>query len=251
MIRLVPPLVFFALALVAWELVVLCSGVHEIILPPPSSVARAALDLRGPLMEATTFTLIAATLGLVTALVLGSVSAALLSQSRWLRQGVFPFAVVLQTVPIVAIAPLVISWFGPGLVSIVTIAVVISMFPVIVQVTAGLLGVDPRLIDLFRLHAASRWQQFLKLHLPSAIPSLFTAARTSAGLATIGVVVGEFFAGFGGGAGLGTLILQWQSSTNTAALIAATLATTLVGVVLFMVVGFLERLVLPRLGGGV
>jgi NitT/TauT family transport system permease protein len=246
MTKALAPLVLLVLFLAGWELACRLFDIHPLLLPPPSAVARGAAARWPQLSEAMGYTLLAATAGLVASLGLGTAWAALLSQSAWLRRGVFPLAVVLQTVPIVAIAPLLLLWFGYGFASILLIALVMGIFPVVVQVTAGMLAIDPALNDFFRLHGASRWQRFTRLQLPSALPSLLTAAKTSAGLSTIGVVVGEFFAGSGGGQGLGTLIQRWEN--DTAPLIAATMATTIVGILLFSTVSLLERTILPRLG---
>lgn len=244
--KLLAPVLLLGILFLVWEFACRVLQVHPLLLPSPLAVAQAASDRWEPLTRSMGYTLQAASAGLLTSLVLGTAWAALLSQSAWLRQGTFPLAVVLQTVPIVAIAPLVLLWFGYGFNSILVIAVVMGIFPVVVQVTAGMMAVDPALTDFFRLHGASRWQRLSKLQFPAAIPSLMTAAKTSAGLSTIGVVVGEFFAGSGGGRGLGGLIQRWEN--NTAPLIAATLATTIVGLLLFASVSLVERWILSRWG---
>ena len=246
MSKLAAPMVLLVGLVLTWATACKVLNISPFLLPTPLAVAQAAADRWEPLTQAMGYTFKAAAAGLAASLLLGTLWAALLSQSAWLRQGTFPLAVVLQTVPIVAIAPLVLLWFGYGFRSILVIAIVMGIFPVVVQVTAGMLAVDPALTDLFRLHGATRWQHFAKLQFPAAIPSLMTAAKTSAGLSTIGVVVGEFFAGSGGGRGLGGLIQRWEN--NPAPLIAATVATTLVGLLLFAGVSLVEHQILPRWG---
>ena len=149
--------------------------------------------------------------------------------------------------PIVAVAPLVIAIFGYGMLSIVVVTTMISLFPIITSTTTGLTSVDPGLLDLFRLNQATRWQILWKLQLPGAIRYLLTGMKTSAGLAVVGAIVGEFFAGHGGGGqGLGYFILVSKSQMNTAHLFAGTLCSTLLGVFVFASISLVGRFLLRR-----
>ncbi|MCP4812646.1 MAG: ABC transporter permease subunit, partial [Planctomycetaceae bacterium] len=137
----------------------------------------------------------------------------------------------------VAIAPLVINWFGNGFQSIVVVTVVISLFPVITSVTVGLTSVDRGLRDLFEMNRASRWQTLLKLRMPHAVPYLVTGARTSSGLAVVGAIVGEFFAGYASDHyGLGYLVLQSSGQLRTDLLFATIISSALLGVMMFALV---------------
>lgn len=240
--------------LVLWQLVIALFSIHPIVLPSPSRVAAAAWQERTTLLVGFGVTGGAALLGLLTSIVLGTMVAIVFSQSRWIRSAFYPYVVFLQTVPIVAIAPLLITWFGYGFRTVVMVATIISLFPVISNVTAGLLSVDQNLRDLFRLSRASRWQTLIKLRIPFAISHLILGTRISAGLAVIGAIIGEFFVGNGatGYAGLGTLMTGWQNLARTDALMAVVLTSTLLGLMMIAVVNFCARVLLWRwtAGGG-
>jgi len=179
--------------------------------------------------------------------VLGSIIAMVFAQSTILRRAGYPYAIFLQTVPIVAIAPLMIAIFGQNLRSVVLIAVVISLFPIITNVTAGLMAVDPKLDELFLVLRASRWQRLLKLQIPTAVPYFVTGARTSSGLAIVGAIVGEFFAGYGQQAfGLGFLIQSNNDNLRTDKLFAAVLAAALLGILIFGVINLVSQWLLKR-----
>lgn len=229
-----PPLVLLALGLAAWEGAVRWFEIPGYLLPPPSAVAAAARRDAAQLLSAMRYTLVAAASGFGVSLVLGSLVAMAFAQSAWIRRAGFPYAVLLQTVPIVAIAPLVIATCGQNFGSVVLIAVIISLFPIITNVTAGLLAVDPRLEELFLVLRATRWQRLTKLQIPTAVPYLLTGAKTSSGLAMVGAVVGEFFAGYGQSEyGLGFLIQLSSGLLRTDKLFAAVLAAALLGVGIF------------------
>jgi NitT/TauT family transport system permease protein len=169
------------------------------------------------------------------------------SQSRWIRTSGYPYALFLQTVPIVAIAPLIVNYCGRGWHSIVITAGMLSLFPIISNGTAGLLSVDPDLLDYFRLNNASRWQMLWKLRLPSAVPALCNGAKTSCGLAVVGAIVGEYFVGYSSRTfGLGYLILYAVDLWNPKKLFAAVLASTVLTVTMFAIVSFLTGIVLSR-----
>lgn len=221
---------FFAL----WETAVAVFGIHPIVLPPPSRVAKVALAELPVLSKAFAITAAAALCGLFSSVIAGSLVAIAFSQSQLLRRALYPYVVFLQTVPIIAIAPLLITWSGYHWRTVVLVSVIISLFPIISNVTAGLISVDKNLRDLFRLSNATRWQTLVKLHIPYAVSHLVLGARVSAGLAVIGAIVGEFFVGNSGihSAGLGTIMTSWQHLARTDALIAAALTSTLLGLLI-------------------
>lgn len=231
---IVPPLVLLAIVLACWALLVRGLGLKPYLLPGPEVVLQVIVRDASKLGQALQFTGAAALGGLTASVVVGTLTAIVFSQSAWIRRGGYPYAIFLQTVPIVAIAPLIVHWCGRGFPSIVLTAFIISLFPMIANGTAGLLAIDPDLLDLFRLNKASRGQILWKLRLPNAVPALCTGARTSAGLAVVGAIVGEFFAGYGGKHfGLGYLILFSSDQARMADLFACVFASTALGVTIF------------------
>jgi NitT/TauT family transport system permease protein len=193
-------------------------------------------------------TLAGAVGGFVTSLVVGTLVGILFAQARWIRSSLYPYAIFLQTVPIVAIAPLIVLWFGAGFPSIVLVSFLLSVFPILSNVVTGLLRVDPALLELFALHRASRWQTLWKLRLPHSVPFLVAGAKVSAGLTVIGAIVGEFFAGYGAEhPGLGYLILQSAGQLKTELLFASVAASTLLGLLVFAATGGAAALILSRL----
>ena len=170
-----------------------------------------------------------------------------LASSKWLERALYPYTVFLQTVPIVAIAPLLVLWFGPGLRAVAVSAFIVSVFPVIANTLAGLRSVDPALRDLFRLYGASRSATLFKLELPAAVPEVVTGLRVASGLAVIGTIVGEFVAGFSeGSAGLGILVLSSYRQLRTDLLFAAVLTAAGLGLALFAAVNFIGTRLLRR-----
>ncbi len=236
-----------ATGVVVWYAIIHVFGLSKLLLPTPWQVLVAAVDQRGELLHATLSTTIAAAIGLVAAIGCGFVIAVAFSLSRQIRMAFFPYVVFLQTVPIVAIAPLLIIWSGYRFRTVVIITTIICLFPIINNVTAGLLAVDRELSDLFRLYGAGRIKKLLRLQIPGAVPDLMTGAKTSSGLAVIGAIVAEFFIGNGqNSVGLGALMQQWQARYQTDALIAAMFASMIVGLLLFGAVRLVSATILSR-----
>jgi len=243
----VPPLLFFLLVVAVWQLIVTWFDLPVYLLPGPWRVARAAAEGLPKIAEATAITAAAAACGFVASLLIGTLIGFLFAQSAAIRSSCYPYAIFLQTVPIVAIAPLIITWFDYGFHSVVIVAFIISLFPIITNATTGMLAVDPPMLDLFRLYDASRWQILTRLRLPNSVPYLVAGAKTSSGLAVVGAIVGEFFVGAGMDRfGLGFLIRQKLEQLRTAELFAAVLASTLLGVVIFAAVSLTGANVLSR-----
>jgi NitT/TauT family transport system permease protein len=243
----IPPIALFLLVLIAWEAIVKARGIPKFILPSPTAVAEAAWTEGPKLAMGLAFTGSAAIIGFLASLIVGTLIAIVFSQSSLVRSSCYPYAIFLQTVPIMAIAPLIILWFGTGFHSVVLVAFIISLFPIITNVTAGLLAVDPDLIDLFRLNNATRRQVLWKLRLPNSVPGMCIGAKTSSGLAVVGSIVGEFFAGYSEKwYGLGYLIPAWKEGLKTAPLFAAILASTLLGLAIFTIVNLISATILSR-----
>ena len=243
----VAPVVVALLALAAWQLLVAAYDVPAYLVPSPMRVARTLVDDWPLLSRALGVTLGIALAALAIATLAGAAAALLFVQSRWIEASLFPYAVLMQVTPIVAIAPLIIIWVRDTRVALVLCAVVVAIFPIISNTTLGLRSVDPGLVNLFRLHRASRWQVLWRLRVPSALPYFFGGLRIASGLALIGAVVAEFVAGTGGqGAGLAYQILLAGMQLNIPRLFAALVLITATGVALFGLVLLLSRVALSR-----
>ena len=249
------PLQRFALAVAGfmvfvllWHCVVMIFKIHPITLPPPLKVLQTFWVERETLGEAYLATGLAALLGLLASTVAGVGTAIIFSQSRWIRSALYPYVIFLQTVPIVAIAPLLITWFGYEFKTVVLVSSIISLFPIVSNVTTGLISVDQNLRDLFELGGATRIQALWKLRIPYAVSHLILGLRVSAGLAVIGAIVGEFFVGNGSAtyAGLGTVMTGWKNLAKTDAIIAAVFVSTLLGLSILGIVNLLAWALLRR-----
>jgi NitT/TauT family transport system permease protein len=210
-------------------------------------VGAAVLENAGVLGLATLSTLKEATLGFLIAIVFGIALAALLSQSRLLERSIYPYAVLLQTVPVVAVAPLIVLWFGYNDSSVIIISVIMSLFPIVNNTLLGLRSTSRNLIELFALHNTNRLVAFWKLQLPGALPHIIAGLRISAGLSVIGAIVGEFIIGSGNAqGGLGVQIVFAQGRMYTALLFAEVIAATLLGFLFFLVVSGIGRQLLKN-----
>ncbi len=247
----VPPVALFFIVAVIWEGLTLALGIKRYVLPRPSHIATAAWENRSELWGATWLTGQAAVCGFAASLCAGLAIACLFSQSRVIQRSVYPYAIFLQTVPIVGIAPLIVFWFGYGFASVVIVAFIISLFPIITTATAGLTTLDANLSELFELAGASRWQTLVKLRLPQSVPYLVTGAKTSAGLSVVGAIVGEIFAGSGTeNFGLGYKMQELNGMLKTDYLFAAIFASTLLGLVIFGAVSWLGTAIMAWWQGG-
>ena len=239
-----PPVLVLALAVLALQIAASILD-QPFLLPRPISVLRVMVD-RGPSLAASLWTTAqAAPIGFFASAVIGIAFGMILSASALVRRAVYPYTVFFQTVPIVAIAPLLMIWCGPGLTAVALSAFIVSVFPVIANTLSGLLSTDPALEDLFRLYGASAWARLWKLKLPSALPSIFTGLRVAAGLAVIGTVVGEFLVGlFGPGEGLGVRIVSAKKQGRTDEVFAAVLIASLLGLAMFAAINLAAKLLL-------
>ena len=240
------PLVTFAALMGVWLTITygVLSEDRRFLMPPPQDVLRMGfMDWASlqPMLEALLLTTEVAMAGLVIATVLGVAIAVLMSQAKWVENAVYPYAVVLQTIPILAVVPLIGFWFSFGFNSRVIVCVLIALFPLIANTLFGLQSVDERHADLFALHKAGRWTRLVKLQLPTALPALFTGLRIAAGLAVIGAVVGDMFFRQGE-PGIGTLLDVYRSRLQSEQLFAAIILSSLLGIAVFCVFGVLGRL---------
>lgn len=239
------PIATGLVVLALWQAVCDLEHVPAYLFPAPSSIAASLAQNIGPLTHALLSTLGVTLLAFGLAVLLGTLTAFLFVQSRWIEASLLPYAIMLQVTPIVAIAPLIIILVKNTFAALVICATVVAIFPIISNTTLGLRSVDRGLLDLFRLYRASRWQILRRLRLPSALPFFMAGLRISSGLALIGAVVAEFVAGTGGrSAGLAYEILQAGFQLDIPRMFAALLLITAAGIVLTGLVSLASRRVL-------
>jgi NitT/TauT family transport system permease protein len=238
-----PPVIAFVVLIGAWQLFVTLLNFPLYILPPPTAVFGAVIMRWGDLWAALTTTFLAALVGLGLSVVVGIVSALIMAQSKVLERSFYPYAVILQTIPIIAIAPLVVIWLGAGTPSVIVISFLISLFPMISNTTAGLSSTDHNLVNMFELYNANWWQRIVKLKFPCALPYIMTGLRISSGLAIIGAIVGEFVGGIAGQrGGLGYVLTAAAIRLDMPYLFAAAFASAMLGISIFIVVSFAQNL---------
>ena len=243
--RVAAPLALGAFFLALWEVVVRVENIPPYILPRPLAIA-GSLWTDGPsLLSALLVTLRVTLAALAAAAVLGGAIAVLFSLSRILELSLFPYAVILQVTPIVAIAPLIIIWVREPFLALLVCAWIVAFFPIVANTTVGLNSVDRNLLALFRLYGASQVQVLRYLKLPTALPYFLAGLRISGGLALIGAVVAEFVAGTGGAeTGLAFRILEAGYRLAIPRLFAALFLLSLTGIVIYLVLDRLSRLLL-------
>ncbi|MGF1495563.1 MAG: ABC transporter permease [Elainellaceae cyanobacterium] len=236
------PLAVGLIVLTVWEAAVRITGIPAYLLPGPIRVLQALVQEWNDLFPALLITLQITLTAFGAAIASGLLIAILFAQSKWIERSFFPYAVVLQTTPIVAIAPLIIIWLKNNtFAALVVCAWIIALFPIISNTTIGLNSADHNLLDLFKLYKASRWQTLRYLRLPSAMPYFLGGLRISGGLALIGAVVAEFVAGTGGArSGIAYQILMSSYNLQIPRMFAALLMTTILGVLIFVALTLLS-----------
>ncbi len=239
---ILPPLIPLVVIVIAAELVVREGIVKSYLLPTPTAVLQAMVQDRAELGMAMLKTSAAAFLGFVASTLAGIAFAVGLSSSRTIQKAFYPYAVFFQTVPIIAIAPLLVIWFGYGMRTVIASAFVVSIFPVIANTLSGILSTDPALRDLFQLYGASGKDTLFKLRFPAALPQIFTGLRIASGLAVIGAIVGEFI----GGEGLGSVVDVARTQQRVDKVFAAVLLASVLGLALFGVINLLSAVTLKR-----
>lgn len=242
-----PPLGIFVFVVGLWQIFVTALHLPVYIFPTPSAIVTAAIDNLPSLLQSAYHTFISAMLGFLLSGLFGVLVAVVMSQSKWIERSLSPYAVVLQTIPIVAVAPILIVWFGAGFTAIVAVSFIIAVFPVISNTVLGLNSVDTNLANLLRLYHASRWQFTWKLRIPTALPYIVGGLRISAGSSLIGAIVGEYVAGIGGSqGGLGYSIIVAATQLHMDYLFAAALTACIMGILVYLGVGQLGRLLLGK-----
>ena len=236
------PLVVIAGVLLVWELGVRLFGVPAYLLPPPSAIARRiVVDYR--LVAINTWVTLGEVLaGYGLAIVVSIPLAAILSQFRVVENAIYPTLVASQTIPKVAIAPILVVWFGFGLLPKILIAFLICFFPIVVDTMTGFRSVPREVIWLARSMGASQWKTFMKIRIPAALPNIFAGLKVASTLAVVGAVVGEFI---GADRGLGYQLIVANGLMDVQLSFAVLVALSLLGIVLYAAIDLLERLALP------
>jgi NitT/TauT family transport system permease protein len=248
--RILPPIGVFAFFIGVWYLIslVILDPSRRFLLPSPTEVVDVGfLDPTNltELLQGLARTSEVALIGLAIAMVLGVGVAVVMSQARWLELSLYPWAVLLQCIPILAVVPLIGFWLDYGLVARVVVCVLISLFPIIANTLFGLQAAEAGLRDLFRLHGAGRWTRLRKLMFPASLPAMFAGFRISAGLSVIGAIVGDFFFKQGE-PGLGILIDLYRSRLQSEQMFAALILASLLGIAVFVLFGLLGRLAVGK-----
>jgi ABC-type nitrate/sulfonate/bicarbonate transport system permease component len=225
-----------------WEGYVRLFAVPKWLLPAPSVIAVTLVASWDLLLDHTLVTLLEVGVGFGLSLLCGVILACGIAFSPTLERALYPFVIASQTVPIIVIAPLLLIWVGYGLTPKVIVVALIAFFPVVVNTVDGLKSVDPDAVNLLRTMGASRWQIFVKVQVPSALPLLFSGTRVAMAVSVIGAVIGEWV---GSSQGLGYLMIRSKPQFLTERIFAAIVILSVMGVALFVLVGVVEKLAIP------
>jgi NitT/TauT family transport system permease protein len=242
LVAIIPALALLAALVLLWQWYASRPDIDAQILPTPLAVWGVLVGQRGILWQHMLVTLQETLIGFALALVAGVAFGTLIDFSPWLRRAIYPLLVASQTIPIITLAPLLVLWFGFGLVSKSIVVLLVCFFPIVVALADGLRSADPELIRLFRAFGAGPVRIFWSVRLPGALPSLFSGVRIAIAYSVIGAIFGEYV---GASAGLGFYMQLKQHSFATAGVLAAIVVTALLSIALFASVAIVERLALP------
>jgi NitT/TauT family transport system permease protein len=241
------PALVLVLLLVLWDRIIVWNNIPHYLLPGPGKVWETLVKDWPMLFEAFLVTLQITLLALAVAVVGGVGLAVLFNQSRFAEMSFYPYAVILQVTPVVAIAPLIFIYVDNRTVGLLLCAWIVAFFPILSNTTLGLNSTDHNLRDLFRIYGATRWQRLRYLQLPSALPYFLGGLRIAGGLSLIGAIVAEYVAGTGGiGSGLAFRILEAGYRLNIPRMFAALLLIAVTGVVIFAGLSFLSHMLLRK-----
>ena len=235
------PILFSVVIFTVWELLVFLLEIPEYLLPPPSTIFNELGTNFSILLGHMAMTMLAAISGYLLANGIGFCAGVIFAHSKTIEKGIYPYAIALKTTPVIAMAPLLVLWFGTDLESKIATAALICFFPIIVNSVKGLTSVDRDSLDLFKSYSASKWQIFIKLRLRTSLPYVFSALKISTGLSVVGAVVGEFV---GANVGIGYLILVSSYHLETSTMFAAIMMSALGGVTFFTIVSLIEKKVI-------
>lgn len=237
-----PPSALVAALLLLWQVAATIFQLPRWLLPAPTDIVAALFSSWELLARHSWVTLQEVLVGFGLSFVTGVALAIAIAYSRTLERALYPFVIASQTVPVIAIAPLLLIWFGYGLLPKVIVVALICFFPIVVNMVDGLRSVDPDLVSLLRTLGSSRWQIFAKAQLPTSLPFLLSGTKIAIAVSVIGAVIGEWV---GASAGLGYFMVRSASQFQTARVFAAIVLLSLMGIALFTLVALSERYLLP------
>jgi NitT/TauT family transport system permease protein len=245
LLTVVGPLALLVLIIAGWSAIsyLVLDPRRRFLLPPPEEVIQKAFmddHNRAEILDGLLETARVSLTGFIIATVLGILVAVLMSQAFWIETTLYPYAIFIQTIPILAITPLVGFWWGFNFRSRVLVCVIISLFPIVTNTLFGLKSAEPNAHNLFTLARASRVRRLVKLELPASLPAMFTGLRIAAGGSVIGAIVGDFFFRQGS-PGLGRLLDNYVANLQSAQLLGAVLVSAALGIAVFWVIGFIDR----------
>jgi NitT/TauT family transport system permease protein len=236
------PALLLVVLLAAWWFVAAREYVPNYLVPTPGQVWTTMVDQWSFLLRNTYVTLYETVIGFILAALLGLGTAILIAYSRTMEKAIYPIVLFAQVIPKIAIAPLLVVWFGVGFTPKIVLAVLIAFFPVVISGVAGLRSTDPELIDLAATMGAGPWKTFRRIRFPNALPHLMSGLKVAVTLAVVGAVVGEFV---GADEGLGYVLLLANGNLDAALLFADLFLMSLIGIVLFVIVEVAEALLIP------
>lgn len=240
--RFLYPIALVVLIFLLWEGIVVLFDIAEYLIPKPSTIFLQLIDKFSTLLPHIYVTTLESVLGFILGSCLGVILAIAFTYSNTLEQSLYPYTIALKSIPIVAISPLLIVWFGNGITPKIIVSAIITFFPVVVNMTKGLNSIDKDAFDIFDSMSATRLQVFFKLRLFNSLPYLFAALKMSATLSVTGAIVGEFS---GSDKGLGYYILISSHRLETVDMFVGIILSSLLGVVLFYTIAILEKLLVP------
>ena len=240
--NLIPPFLLIIFVILVWQTVALRSGLSAFILPSPIQVLQAGWEAREVLGSAITMTMFETMIGLTIATILGVLIAAAIDLSSVVRRALYPILVASQTIQILAIAPLLIIWFGFSMLPKVMIVVLICFFPLAVNTADGLASADPDYVSLLRAMGADRKQVWRLVRFPAALPAFFTGLRIAVTYSVVGATIGEWV---GGSEGLGLYMLRSKNALATDQVFVGIVLTSMLSIGLFLLVYVIERALLP------
>jgi NitT/TauT family transport system permease protein len=236
------PVLLIVALLVLWDLIIRIFKIPPYLIPTPGSVVEQIAAQWPLLLKESAVTTWATLGGFVLSIVFGIPVAMLIAWSRVIESFVYPLLVFSQSIPKIAIAPLFVVWFGFGIIPKIISAFLLGFFPVVVSTVMGFKSVEPDMIDLARSMGASRWKLFWRISLPQALPSIFAGLKVCITLAVVGAVVGEFV---GSNSGIGYLLQKANGNFDLPLMFAGLVVLSMIGVVLFILIDVVERLMIP------
>ena len=240
--RAVPAILLALMVLIVWESIVRLFDIPSFLLPGPVTIVQAFWGSRGMLLQQSVPTAGEALIGFLGAAAAGTVSGLLINRSSLAERSLYPWLVASQTLPVIAIAPVLVTWFGYGPLPKVLVVILFCFFPITVSTVDGLRATDPDLIRLMRSFGAGRWRTFFMVEVPGALPFLFGGVRLAVTYSVVGAIIGEWV---GSSKGLGFLMIQDKNQFEIPRLFAEIALLSLMGIALFLLVALAQRLIAP------